>query len=306
MALGRLRFSLLGTVVLSAVSCRSILDITPGVPLEDATGGSSSQTNGGDQNTSQSGSSDSGGVPEGGTRAITSKGGSGPSSGGGSAQAGAETGGEGGEAGASTVAVSPFPEGACRDCMARNCSTETDACTGDASCAQGVAAWIGCTESDASACVTATQDPLESLQTCGAKSCDLCRHLTDNTPSIEILTPSNGANVQLDATGLIEVSVRVHNFTVAALGACGTDTSCGHIHLNLDGANCHQTPFYNQWVFAVDADGSADSAVDTQWCKTSIAGRPIELVASLSSNATHADRTPPVQADVTITVTPSP
>jgi hypothetical protein len=138
--------------------------------------------------------------------------------------------------------------------MERDCSAEVEACGVDASCADEVGTWLACTEADASACVTSKQDPLKSVETCGASSCDLCRHQTDDVPSIEILTPSNGASIQLDNSGLLEVSVRVHHFNVKALGQCGADTSCGHIHLNLDGANCRTTPFYAQWIFAVADD----------------------------------------------------
>jgi hypothetical protein len=285
--------------LLSVVCCRSILDITPGRPLEDASGGAGNAGRGG-KTTSEAGSnSPVAGVPGAG------EGGAGPATSGGANDGGFGQGGDAlaGQAGENNATVNPFPEGPCRDCMARDCPVESDACTLDASCVAGIAEWQACTEADGSACVTAKKEPLEGLERCGAKSCDLCRHLTDDAPTVEILTPSNGAELKLDAQGLIEVSVRVRNFTVKGLGQCGTNVGCGHIHLNLDGANCQTTPFYNQWIFAAADDGSADAIVTTSSCKTAIVDRPLQLVASLSDHASHADRVPNVQSAVTITVT---
>ena len=292
--------TLVGAAALSVISCRSLLDITPGRPLEDAAGGSTDTGNTGGKSTSHAGSSgsrnDTGGVPQGGD------GGTRPTNGGavaGMSNGGAELGGQNGEGNAPS---DPFPEGPCRDCIARDCPTEAEACAGDAPCTYSVASWLSCTEGDASKCVTALDEPLKSLETCGVTSCDLCRHLTDDAPSIEILTPSNGAQIQLGADGLIEVSVRVRNVNVKSLGQCGTDKTCGHIHLNLDGANCRTTLYYNQWIVAVAADGSADAVVNTKACKTPIVDRPLSLMASVSDWQMHADRSPPVQSSVTITV----
>lgn len=116
---------------------------------------------------------------------------------------------------------------------------------------------------------------LLKLETCAAETCDLCRHLTDGKPSIEILTPSNGAVL---APGLIEVTVRVYHFTVTTIGSCGaSDTSCGHIHINLDGSNCLATQFFNNVVYATQPDGSADTTTSTTPCKVSVAGRTVKL-----------------------------
>jgi hypothetical protein len=310
MARRRLRGApLVVSLLLAGISCRSVLDITPGRPLEDLTGGSASNPSGGKTSSSNGGSksNDGGGVQagSGGTTASAGKGSGGSSKGGASAQGGSMSAagqGLGGDGGSGSPAMGPFPEGACRDCMDRNCAAEQQACADDATCSDGVSTWLACTEADASKCVDSEAGPLQDLEACGAKSCDFCRHLSDNAPSIEILTPSNGAAIALDTSGLIEVSVRARNVVVKTLGQCGTNTNCGHVHLNLDGANCHRTPFYNQWIIATDADGNADSAIDTQYCVASIVGRPLALTASLSDYQSHADRIPAVQSTVTITV----
>jgi hypothetical protein len=166
-----------------------------------------------------------------------------------------------------------------------------------------VPAWLACTSEVATSCVTAPAGSvLRDMQTCGASACDVCRHPTDGKPSIEILTPSNGATLAKE--DFVQVSVRVHNFKVATVGGCTpTELNCGHIHLNLDEQTCRSGPWFNQVVFAVDANGDADSAVSTTLCP-SIVGRTVKLRASLSSNTNHADREPYVGAEVDLTFTP--
>jgi hypothetical protein len=199
--------------------------------------------------------------------------------------------------------VSPFPEGVCRDCMARNCATQEQACADDATCADGIAEWLACAEADANACVSPDAGALQDVAACGAKSCDVCRHLTDSAPSVEILTPSNGAAFALDDSGLIEVAVRVRNVNVKGAGQCAADdTSCGHVHLNLDEVNCRTGGFYNSLINSVDAGGNAEGVITTTVCMTSILDRPLELRASLSTHNNHMDRVPLVQSTVTITL----
>jgi hypothetical protein len=305
----------MAVVLLAAVSCRSILDIKPGhyrddaAAGEDSNGGSSgggTKSGGGTGGNSQTGGStadagtSNGGKSSGGK---SSGGGNGGNATSGNANvAGEGMGGEGG-----VPATDPFPEGSCRNCMARNCATVAQACEDDPDCASQISRWLDCPGTDSSACVVADPGPLHDLAACGAETCDLCRHQSDGEPTIDILTPSNGAQIKPDANGLIEVSVQVKNFKVQAVGSCAVDdVKCGHIHLNLDGDNCHVTPFYNQVILAVDASGSADSAINTTACDPMkvkpIVGRPLALTASLSSNQTHNDRVPAVQATVTITV----
>jgi hypothetical protein len=295
-------------LVLLLASCRSILDINPGSPLEEADGASGGKASGGKSNGSMGGSAEEGGAPDPGGSGRGGSGtagkGDGGTSKGGSGQGGTSDAGGGGAGGdGGTPPVSPFPEGACRDCIARNCPAQAEECSNDADCASGIPAWLSCSKTDANECVSPEAGPLRALETCGAESCDLCRHRTDGEPSIEILTPSNGAELLLDASGLIEVSVRVSNVALKTLGQCGIDTKCGHVHLNLDGVNCRKTGFYNEWIVAADAEGFADSIIDTQYCVESVLDRPIKLTASLSNHATHQDRIPLVQSTVTVTVT---
>jgi hypothetical protein len=235
---------------------------------------------------------------------TTGNGGQGNPSGG-TAQGGTTSGGGGKDAGANTVQV--VPTGICQDCMTRDCPTQLSACTTDAACVLGAPSWLSCTRADAGSCVTAplsTEPALNDFESCAGESCDLCRHLDDGEPSIEILSPSANSTVPLDPTGLIEVSVRVHNFTVTGVGSCGTNASCGHVHLNLDGSNClSPVPFYNTVIFSVDGTGYADSVVDTSYCKASVVGRTVKVSASLSNNTNHMDRVPPVKAEVPINVT---
>jgi hypothetical protein len=296
-------------LLLAAISCRSILDINPGKPLEDGAGAEGIQSGG--KTSTTGGTQQAGGDSSGSANGGNAKGGNGS---GGAAKGGSSQGGTTslGNAGDSATAgsggdgtnppPSPFPVGPCLDCIARDCPTEQQACANDAACTQGVPGWLGCTKPVAGDCVDSKAGPLHDVEACGAESCDLCRHLSDNQPSIEILTPSSGASLTLDATGLIEVSVRVRNVQLKGLGTCGTDTACGHVHLNLDGANCHNTPFYNAWITSAAADGSADSAIDTKYCVQPILGRKLALSASLSAYNGHADRVPQVQATVTVTL----
>lgn len=280
------------------VSCRGILGITPGKEAVGGSGGSSGDNGG----TTSTGLTDAGG-----DQALGGTGGKGTAGKGGGNSLGGSTGhggsvNAGGEAGAATM-LGLFPEGACSACMERNCAAESTACQAVDACASAVPDWLTCNETDAQACVAAKPAELHAIEACGAESCDLCRHATDGTPTVEILTPSNGATIPVDATNLIEVSVRVQNFTVKALGQCAAgETNCGHIHLNLDGANCHVTPFYNQIVTAVSADGSADTTVATTTCVMPVFGKSVAISASLSSNSTHMDRVPAVQATVHVTL----
>jgi hypothetical protein len=296
----------IAAALLALASCRSILDITPGRPLEDA-GGAAGKTSSGGKSNSSMGGDESGGEAEpgnGGASAIGGKGSGGSAKGGSSAQAGASgMGGEGMGGEGPSPPESPFPEGACRDCMARNCPTEAQACSDDATCAESIPDWLACAGADADACVSDDPGALQDLEACGARSCDVCRHLSDDAPSVEILTPSNGAELVLDASGLIEVAVRVRNFNVKSLGQCGVDPACGHVHLNLDsGVTCRSTGFYNAWITSVDADGIAEAVVDTQYCTTSVIDRPLPLTASLSKSGSHEDRVPLVQSTVTVTL----
>jgi hypothetical protein len=202
--------------------------------------------------------------------------------------------------------MSLLPAGACADCMARNCAAQVAACQADSACSAGVPDWLGCTEPDAGTCVTSEPGALQDFETCGVQSCDLCQHLNDNTPTIEILAPANGAQIGVDSTELVEVTVRVNHFAVLALGACGTKLDCGHIHLNIDDEdnnNCRLTPFYNQAIFSVGADNVADSSVNVSSCKMPIFGKQVALTASLSDHASHADRVPPIKATVMVTLT---
>jgi hypothetical protein len=298
-----LRFGLWAVCLLVAgSSCRSILGITPGKAAPDESGGSAgtasdtggtSATSGGDQQTGGSGGrSSAGGKGAGGKGA----GGANPSAGTSSAQAG--------EAGA-TSPPSLLPEGACADCFAANCPAQLSACQADTACVNGVADWLGCTDPDAGTCVTSDAGALQDLENCGVQSCDFCQHLTDGTPTIEILTPANGAQIVVDANQLFEATVRVNNFKVTTLLGCGTDTQCGHIHFNLDDEdsnNCRVSPFYNQAIFSVAADNTADNVVNAGSCKVPVYGKSVTFTASLSDHASHADRVPAVKATVFVTL----
>lgn len=305
------RFRSLGSltiagIVLAATSCRSILDITPGRPLDDS-GGAAGKATGGKPNSSTAGTDATGGDPDpgsGGAPPSTAGKGSGGTSKGGAAQAGSSSNvaGEGMAGMGENPPISPFPEGSCRACIERNCPTEQQACIDQPACVTGIDTWLACDDPDATQCVTAEAGMLQDLESCGAKSCDVCRNVNSTAPAIEILTPSNGAAVAPDGSGLIEVSVKVHNATLKGLGLCGTDVACGHVHLNLDGANCLVTGFYNSWITMTQPDGTQDATIDTTACKTSIVGRPLALTASLSSHTNHADRVPKVQSTVTITI----
>jgi hypothetical protein len=297
--------------LLALVSCRSILDIHPGTLDEgsDGSGGSGAST-GATGATSPSGGSDPQ-VGEGGDGSPSGGKGGGVGNGGksGSGQAGNNpTAGSVGDAGSGTGGAdegptSLFPPGFCDDCIARNCAALHQACRDDAACAAEVPTWLACGEADANACVAADPAALHDLEACAAQSCDLCRHLDAGTPSVEIVTPSNGAQFTLDANGLIEVTVRVHNFLVKQLGTCGAEVDCGHIHINIDeGVNCRVTAFYNAWVTTVDGMGMADSIVDTKVCDVPITGKTVKLTASLSAAVMHGDRVPLVQSTVDIDI----
>jgi len=283
----------------SALSCRAVLGITPGHEADEGGAGGSLSSGGSDA--AGTGDTSSGGTRVG-TGGSAGKGGKGGSSNGG-ATAGGDAGAanaEAGQGGAPAAALFPDPD--CSACMARNCATEAEACS-DATCTSGVADWLACSSDDPSTCVTADAGPLQDLETCGVQSCDLCRHTADGTPSIEILSPSNGAMIPVDSSGLVEVTVQVHHFTVKGVAQCGTDPNCGHIHINLDGTNCHSgNPFYNQLVIAVGADGSADTAANTAFCVNSVFDRTVNLTASLSSSSSHADRVPAVLSTVKVTL----
>jgi hypothetical protein len=299
--------ALLCGVLLAAASCRSILDIEPGRPLDDA--GSAGKSSGGKGNTS--GSSDGGASePEGGAPHATagkgnagSKTGGSPATAGNSNQAGENAGGAGGSA-----PSDPFPEGTCQNCMARNCAEQTAACVDATGCVAGISEWLECTAELAEDCVSADAGALQDLEACGAKSCDVCRHTSDGAPSVEILTPSNGAQITLDGTGLIEVSARVHNFELRGVGACAGDPNCGHVHFNI-GTDCGVNAFFNTWEpdpnpmnGTVDDLGNIDAFIDTTQCDTSIKGKSVEIRASLSDSTMHADRMPLIQSIVTVEI----
>jgi hypothetical protein len=292
---------------LALASCRSILDIHPGTLDADAesqagnSGGGMGATSGGTTPQMGEGGDGSptggkGGSSNAGGKAGTNQGGSTPE-GGSLAEAGSGVGG--GDEGP----VSLFPAGFCDDCIARNCPAAHQLCQDDGACAAGIPQWLDCAEEDADACVVQDAGTLRDLELCAAESCDVCRDLVHDQPSVEIVTPANGAPITLDQTGLVEVSVRVHAFQVQGLGTCGTEMDCGHIHLNIDeGANCRIHPFYNNWVTVVDATGSADSTVDTTQCVVPITGKTVKLTASLSAAVAHQDRLPLVQSTVNIVI----
>ena len=291
-------------LLVAGSSCRSILGITPGKAAPDENGGSAgtlsdtggTSATGGDQQTGGSGGSSSAGKGAGG------KGAGGKGAGGGNSSAG--TSNQAGEAGA-TSPPSLLPEGACSDCFAANCPAQLSACQADTACTNGVAGWLGCMVPDAGTCVTSDAGALQDLENCGVQSCDFCQHLTDGTPTIEILASANGAQIVVDANQLFEATVRVNNFKVTTLLGCGTDVQCGHIHFNLDDEdndNCRVSPFYNQAIFSVAADNTADSVVNAGSCKVPVYGKSVAFTASLSDHASHADRVPPVKATVFVTL----
>jgi hypothetical protein len=298
--------SLAGLVVLAS-SCRSILGITPGKDGTNGNGGSAGTVDGtGGTGLSDTGGSDQATGGDGGP-ASGGKGSGGKGSGGTSAIAGSSS-AEGGEAGAAPAAL--LPAGACADCMARDCPAELAACQADSSCVAGVPDWLGCMDPDAGTCVTSDAGALQDFENCGVRSCDLCQHLTDDAPTIEILSPSNGAQIVVDANQRFEATVRVNKFKVQSLAVtCGTDVNCGHIHFNLDDEdnnNCRVSLFYNQYVFTVDADNIADSFADARFCRVPVYGKTVTFSASLSDHASHADRVPAVKATVFVTLTPPP
>jgi len=290
---------LTGLVVLSS-SCRSILGITPGKEAPDSgsaggSGGSSGEISSSGGSDTTAGASGKGSGGKSGTGGANTTGGQNSNGGTNSAQAG--------EAGAGPVSL--LPEGACADCMARNCSAQVTACQADSACSAGVPDWLGCTEPDAGTCVTSDAGALQDFENCGVQSCDLCQHLNDNTPTIEILAPANGAEIGVDSTNLVEVAVRINHLTVKPTGTCGTDLNCGHIHLNVDDEdsnNCRATPFYNQVIFSVGPDNEADSSVNLSFCKVAIFGKQVALTASLSDHASHADRVPAIKSTVMVTL----
>ncbi len=301
-------------MALGTVSCRGVLGIHPGKPGAAADSGTanagshaagSSGAAGGDASTART---DGGGAGQAGAAGQAGHGGTGGHGGasGAGGQAGSAGTGSLDDAGAADAGpAQAFPAGECRKCIARNCTPELDACAITGNCLSSVSDWLSCTQADASMCVTATAGALQTLENCAREGCDLCRHTTDNQPSVEILSPSNRATVVVDSSGLIEVSLRVHHFNVMGPGSCGTDTNCGHVHINLDtGTNCRVTPFYNALVSSVAADGSQDTAANTTACLTqSVIGRTVPLTVSLSDYASHADRVPTVQSTVNITLT---
>jgi hypothetical protein len=306
------RTTLLGAMLVAVASCRSILDIEPGRPLEDSAT-SAGKGNGGQSNTSAGSSSDGGmAEPVGGAPSTTtagkgnagsSKGGT-PATAGSASVAGENAGGAGGD-----PAIQPFPEGPCQSCMARNCPEQTEACLAATGCAAGISSWVECAEELPEDCVTMEPGALQDLEACGAKSCEVCRHTLDDRPSVEILTPSNGAKITLDGTGLIEVAAKVHNFNLKPLGQCGADPNCGHVHFNIDGANCGVNAFFNAWEpdpnpnnGTADADGNADAFLDTTQCDTPITGKSVEIRASLSNSNVHSDRVPLIQSIVTVDI----
>jgi len=293
---GRLaRWLPLTGLVLLGSSCRSILGITPGKEAPDGGSGGEISTNGGAETAAGSGGKGSAGKSGTGGAGATA---------GQDSNGGGTSGGQAGEAGAGPMSL--LPAGACADCMARNCSAQVTACQADSTCSAGVPDWLGCTEPDAGTCVTSDAGALQDLESCGVQSCDLCQHLTDHTPTIEILAPANGAEIGVDSMNLVEVTVRVDHFTVMTLGSCGTRLDCGHIHLNIDDEdndNCRATPFYNRAIFSVGTDNVSDSSVDITSCKMPIFGKQVALTASLSDHASHADRVPPIKATVMVTLT---
>ena len=297
-------------LVLAVASCRSVLDITPGRPLE-SDGGSAGKSSGGKTSSTMGGSDETGGASEpgvGGSEpgvggSTAGKGSGGSAKGGDGLGGTSDTGGDGAGGDGVNTPVSPFPAGACRDCIERNCPVQAEECSDDADCASGIPAWLSCSNADANECVSPDAGLLRTLELCGAESCDLCRHQTDGEPTLEILTPSNGAQVVVDALGRFEMTVRVHNITVKSLGQCGTDVACGHVHLNLDLPNCRKTGFYNEWIVSTQPDGTRDAIIDTTYCTTQpVFDRDVVLTASLSDYQTHADRIPLVQSSVHITV----
>lgn len=300
---------LLGSL-LALASCRSILDIHEGT-LDTSDGSGGSSTSGASATQAQGGSDampdggDGSVVPQGGKAGGSSSGGkAGSGSQGGSlAEAGAPVAEAGSDAGGVGNQPDPlFPAGSCRDCIDRNCAAQVAPCVDDSNCVVGVDDWLACTNVDAALCVP---DGADELVACAAQSCDLCRTLDDGTPSVEILTPANGAQITLDDTGLIEVTVRVHNYRVKQLGTCGADPDCGHVHLNLAGDTCKVNAFFNSWWPSADANGVVEGTVSTKAnaaCEAAVRGQTVLLSASLSAATAHQDRLPLIQSSVSVSI----
>lgn len=71
-------------------------------------------------------------------------------------------------------------------------------------------------------------------------------------PSLSITSPVRGEAVRLgtDVDQAVNVHFALANFTLMAPGACGAMTSCGHLHLQVDGDACNDTgaPYNNAAV----------------------------------------------------------
>jgi hypothetical protein len=59
-------------------------------------------------------------------------------------------------------------------------------------------------------------------------------------PTIAITSPATGAMVMMDANKTAQVAFTQTNFSLAAPGACmAGSTTCGHVHLLVDGPACN-------------------------------------------------------------------
>ncbi len=78
-----------------------------------------------------------------------------------------------------------------------------------------------------------------------------CGGSSTKYPTITITAPSANASVKLDSTKLVPLQYSTTDFTVKPAGSCGSEsTSCGHVHVLIDGALCSAGGPYNNTSYA--------------------------------------------------------
>jgi hypothetical protein len=91
---------------------------------------------------------------------------------------------------------------------------------------------------------------------------------TGGTPTIKITKPTNGTTMAISDLGGgtdLDVSYTVTNFDLKAPGTCGTEKSCGHIHVYVNGDACNATGLPAN---AEDITNPITAGID--YCKTGV------------------------------------
>lgn len=119
--------------------------------------------------------------------------------------------------------------------------------------------------------------------------------------TITITSPADKASVTADANNPdVNIAFTVANFTLKAPGSCKGMSSCGHVHLTVDGAACNDPsapgPYNN--------DGFASPiSIGLDYCAMISGTHVVEAQLHNDDHSTYSDPAGmPVVDDITITV----